>query len=399
MIDGKYGVEFLKEKEKENRQDKKKNKTSGNDDFAQAIARIAVAQVCESLGYQSFQQSALDTLSDVGGLEDLGSAQGFSGASDYNHCLSVSGVVRDIIRYVDEAEEFPFAYSIPTFPVLKERKLYASFAQIGKNPPNEYIPSWLPMFPDPETYADSNSRVKKEEELAAESKIEERHMKVDRSLLNLQQKLICNGLETGLADVNGYAAKAQHIVESNPFLAPPLQFEEKEMSLPVLPAKLIDEATRKFQNNAVLENHVSVLEPYAPATEDIGTHSCKSMEDRRKVPLNGRNMVKFKLGSSRKCLGTEMSPWNEGVEKGIGSCYLFQLVIVKELEFSAWSLQIFKDEFFQLSGVLEETGQLRLLPICHDILCKYSATERCEVWCRVLEIKRKNCQDKKKNRP
>ncbi|XP_022879473.1 transcription initiation factor TFIID subunit 8-like [Olea europaea var. sylvestris] len=345
MIDGKYGVEFLKEKEMENHQDKQKNITSGSDDFAQAIARIAVAQICESLGYQSFQQSALDTLSDVGvryireigknamcyanltnrnecnvfdviqGLEDLGSVQGFSGASDYNHCLSGSGVVRDIIRYVYETEEFPFAHSIPTFPVVKGGKLYTSFAQIGENPPNEYIPSWLPMFPDPETCVHINSRDKKEVEFAVESKVEERHMKVDRSLLNLQPKLICDGLETGLADGNGYAAKAQRTVESNPFLAPPLQLEEKDVSLPMLPAKLSDEATSKCQNHAVFANHVSILEPYAPATEEIGTHSCQSTQDRRKVPLNGRNTVKFKLGSSRKCSGTEMSPWNEGIEK------------------------------------------------------------------------------------
>ncbi|KAL2528675.1 Bromodomain transcription factor [Forsythia ovata] len=343
---GKYVVEFLKEKEKEKeyRLDKKKNKASGNDDFAQAIARIAVAQVCESLGYQSFQQSALDALSDVGvryirdigktamscanlanrnecnvfdviqGLEDLGSVQGFSGASDINHCLSGSGVVRDIIQYVDKAEEFPFAYSFPNFPVVKERKLYPSFAQMGENPPDEHIPGWLPKFPDPETL-DLNSRDKKEAELAVEGRIEERHMMVDRSLLNLQQKLICNRLEAGLAYEPGDAAKAQRAVESNPFLAPPLQFEEKEVSLPVLPVKLSYEATRIRQNHAVLENHVSVLEPRAPATEDIRTQLCKSIEDRRKVPLNGRTTVKFKLGSRRKCSSTAMSLRNEGVEK------------------------------------------------------------------------------------
>ncbi|CAA2989810.1 Hypothetical predicted protein [Olea europaea subsp. europaea] len=248
--------------------DKKKNETPGNDDFAQAIARIAVTQ--------GFQQSALDTLSDVGvryireivkiatacanldnrnecnvfdviqGLEDLGSVQGFSGASDVNHCLTRSRVIRDIIQYAEEAEEFPSAYPIPTFPVVKERKL-----------------------------------------------IEERHMQVERSPLNLQQKLIFNGLEAGLADE---PAKAKCAVESNPFLAPPLQFEDKE-------------------NHAALESHVSVLEPCAHAIEDIGTQSCKSMKDRRKIPLNERTTIKFKFRNSRTCSSTAISPWNEGVEK------------------------------------------------------------------------------------
>ncbi|MCI51233.1 transcription initiation factor TFIID subunit 8, partial [Trifolium medium] len=99
-------------------------KVAGGDEFAQAIAKIAVAQVCKSKGFQGFQQSALETMSDViaryimsigksancyanlagraecnifdviQGLEDMGSAQGFTGASDIDHWLEDSGVVR-----------------------------------------------------------------------------------------------------------------------------------------------------------------------------------------------------------------------------------------------------------------------------------------------------------------
>ncbi|XVE83676.1 hypothetical protein DITRI_Ditri16bG0105700 [Diplodiscus trichospermus] len=85
---------------------------SKSDDFALAIAKVAVAQVCESVEFQSFQHSALETLSDIivryiysigktanfnanlagrveenvfdliQGLEELGSGLGFAGASD-----------------------------------------------------------------------------------------------------------------------------------------------------------------------------------------------------------------------------------------------------------------------------------------------------------------------------
>ena len=43
----------------------RRRKVGGGDDYARAIAKIAVAQVCEGEGFQAFQQSALEALSDV----------------------------------------------------------------------------------------------------------------------------------------------------------------------------------------------------------------------------------------------------------------------------------------------------------------------------------------------
>lgn len=338
--DGKDSLKFLSEKE--NQQSKRKKKKLGTDEFAQAIARIAVAQVCESLGFQSFHQSALDNLADVAvryireigktassyanlanrsqcnvfdviqGLEDLGSIQGFSGASDVGHSLSGSGVVKDIIRYVGQAEEIPFAYLIPVFPVVKERTLEPSFALAEDNPPDEHIPSWLPKFPDPATYADLTSGNEKDQETEVVNKIqqvEEEHRKVERSLLNLRQKLICNGSEAGVVLEQGDAAKAQRAAESNPFLAPPLQFQEKEVSLPVLPARLLGESLGYHQSHEVLENHLLTLEPSLQANEP-----CEP-EDRRKILLNGRPNVHFKFGNAKKSLGMVTNPQNEGIDK------------------------------------------------------------------------------------
>ncbi|KAI3452203.1 hypothetical protein Pfo_008868 [Paulownia fortunei] len=323
--DGKDSVKFLSKKE--NQQSKRKKK-SGLDEFSLAIARIAVVQVCESLGFQSFQQSALDILADrpifyanlanrsqcnafdvIQGLEDLGSVQGFSGASDVCHSLSGLGVVRDIIRYVGQAEEIPFAYLIPGFPVVKERRLKPSFAQAEVNPPDEHIPSWLPKFPDPETYANLDSGNLKDSETGVDNKIQQvefQHRKVEGPLLNFQQKLICNGSEAGAAVEREDVAKAQRTAESNPFLAPPLQFGEKEVSLPVVPAKLLDETAGYHQGCEVVENHVSALEPFFPAKEDARVGLCEP-EDRRNILLCRRPNVHFKFRTGRKSLGMAMS--------------------------------------------------------------------------------------------
>ncbi|PSS30519.1 Transcription initiation factor TFIID subunit like [Actinidia chinensis var. chinensis] len=324
--------------------DRKRKKKSRTDDFAQSIAKIAVAQVCESAGFQIFQQSALNTLSDVAvryireigntaniyanlggrtesnvfdiiqGLEDLGSSQGFSGASDINHCLVGSGTVGEIIQYVGHVEEIPFAYSIPGFPVIKDRKLAPSFAQVGETSPDDHIPSWLPAFPDPQTYLYSPSCDEREVETGVDKIAPgEEQGKVERSLLNLQQQLACNGSEGPAAFDSGDAAKAKEAAASNPFLAAPLRFGEKAEPSVVLQPRLSDEAAAK--SNGLLQNHVSVFETFAPAIEAMKSTLCDSEEGGKKVLLNTRSTVQFKVGIGKKSLGTSMSLQNEGIDK------------------------------------------------------------------------------------
>lgn len=335
MSDGDGKDKFLSEKE--NQQSKRKK--LGTDEFAQAIARIAVAQVCEGFGFQSFHQSALDSLADVAvryireigktasscanlanrsdcnvfdviqGLEGLGSVQGFSGASDVRRSLSGSGVVKDIISYVAQAEEIPFAYSIPVFPVVKERVLDPSFAQAEETPPDEHIPTWLPKFPDPSTYANLSSGKETEVEVAEviskTHQVEEQHRKGERSLLNLQQKLICNGSEAGVV-------VEQRADESNPFLSPPLQFGEKEVNLPVVPVRILDESLGYHQSHGVIGNHLLMMEPSRQANEAGRSEP----EDSRKILLNGRPSIQFKFGNNaKKSSSIVKNPQNEGIDK------------------------------------------------------------------------------------
>lgn len=338
-----------RESEREPEKPASQRKPSGVE-FAQAIAKIAVAQICESEGFQTFQQSALETLSDVTiryirdvgktahyyanlagrtecnvfdiiqGLEDLGSAQGFLGASDIEHCLANSGTVRELAHYV-EGDPIPFAYSLPQFPVVKDRKLTPSFLQIGEEPPGEHIPTWLPAYPDPSTYAQSSTRNERTTE-APTAKIEQenQHRKEERSSLNLHQQLARNGLEGPSSLIPGDAAKAKKAAESNPFLAAPLQFGEKEVSHVVLPAKakLSNEATmgNPIMENHGRDNHISVLEAFAPDIEAMKSRLCDSEEGPKKVLLNSRPTVQFKIGIRKKSLGTmlDMSPENKSFE-------------------------------------------------------------------------------------
>ncbi|KAL5582134.1 hypothetical protein UlMin_014576 [Ulmus minor] len=324
------------------------NRTRGGDDFAQAIAKIAVVQICESEGFQAFQLSALQTMSDIAvryiqsigknahsyaniagrtecnifdiiqGLEDLCSPQGFSGVSDVDHCLSSSGVVKEIVQYAAEVENIRFPYTIPQFPVVKESKLASSYLQAGEVPPENHIPAWLPRFPEPHTYTRLPKPNDKDTESIARLELE-KQQKVDQSLLNLQlqQRFVCNGFD-GPSSVEPVGAdKSKQEGESNPFLVAPLESGKKEVSH-VLPAKLSNEAIMRnpVSENHVLDNHVSMLETFAPAIEAM-KGSSMDFERPKKVFLNRRPAVQFKIGIEKKFLGNlfHSSPENEAFEK------------------------------------------------------------------------------------
>lgn len=319
---------------------------SGGEDFAQSAAKVAVAQVCEREGFQTFQLSALETLSDVAlryihnigkaancyanlagrrecnvfdviqGLEDLSSVQGFSGASDVDHCLANSGTVREIVQYCGEADDVPFAHAIPQFPVVKQRNQTPSFLQADEEPPEEHIPAWLPVFPEPHTYA----QLLAHEERAADTivKIEQKKQrKLDRSLLNLQQQFVHNAVKGLTSEEPVNADKGKQAGESNPFLAAPLQYGEKEVSHVIIPAKISNEAILEDHGdvpNDVIDNRVSVIDTFAPAIDAIQGGLSDSEKGQKKAFLNRRPSVQFKIGIRKKSF-CNFSPQNEDYEK------------------------------------------------------------------------------------
>ncbi|XP_060967722.1 transcription initiation factor TFIID subunit 8 [Cannabis sativa] len=302
----------------------------GADDFGRAVSKIVVAQICENVGFQSSKESALDALADIAirylcdlgkmayfyanltgrtecnvfdiirALEVLEASQGFVGASDVSHCLASSGVVKDIADYVSSAEEIPFARPVPRFPVLKNRRLIPSFAQMGENPPGHHIPSWLPAFPDPHTYIHTPMWDEKNADPRAH-KIEHarQRRKAERSLLSLQQRLVCNGsLGTSASLSLPSAENGLQQVERNPFLEPPMNSGEIDVSPVVCPEKLSDKKG----------NHPSVLEAFAPAIEAVKSGFSDDGEDERKIlpDPNVRSAVHFKFRTAKKYFGESL---------------------------------------------------------------------------------------------
>ncbi|KAM1917334.1 hypothetical protein ACFX13_036947 [Malus domestica] len=148
-----------------------------------AIARIAVSQISQSVGFKSTKHSALETLTHIAvkyigavasasasyaamakrtntnvfdfanALHDLQSVQGFRGASalhENGFCVLGSSVLSELAGFVRWNRETPFAGPIPRVEKLGAEKR-------GNEVPippeldsrrGLHVPRWLPAFPD-----------------------------------------------------------------------------------------------------------------------------------------------------------------------------------------------------------------------------------------------------------
>ncbi|KAL3646790.1 hypothetical protein CASFOL_009334 [Castilleja foliolosa] len=294
---------------------------SGTGNYSRAIARTAVAQVCESIGFVGFNESALDSLADIAirylcdlgkasrfytnlsgrtecnvfdiaqGLEDLCLPIGFRGSSDiYTDCKVNSGAIREIEDYVKTSDEIPFAQPLQRFPVIRDRIMIPSFLQMDETPCFKHLPAWLPAFPDPHTYIRTpvwNERVS--DPHTDKIELARQHRKAERSLLSLQQRLLCNGSSMATTSSDLYAGKTD-----NPFLANPLQAGERDVSSVCLPAKLPVEMHT--------EKHVSLLETFAPALEAMKDGLDSGSDEEKIVPVK-RASVFLEFKSGKKVFG------------------------------------------------------------------------------------------------
>ncbi|XP_039059127.1 transcription initiation factor TFIID subunit 8-like [Hibiscus syriacus] len=295
------------------------------DDFGRWVSKIAVAQICESVGYQGFKGSALEALADISirylcdlgknasfhanlagrtecnlfditrAIEDLGDSHGFPGASEIGNCLVGSGIVKEIVQFVDTKEEIPFAQPVPKFPIVRNGKLIPSFEHMNEAPPGKHIPSWLPAFPDPHTYNHTPIWNERASDPCAD-KIEQarQQRKAERALLRLQQRLVRNGSTGTSASLVLDATEAG----SNPFLAAPLQQGEKEVSEVVLPAKLSNEVSKG--------DHISLLDAFAPAIDAMKTGPSDRLDGEKTFLPEKRPSVQFKFKTGKKILGESL---------------------------------------------------------------------------------------------
>ncbi|KAJ0243572.1 BTP domain-containing protein [Hirschfeldia incana] len=318
---------------------KKKNPSRGSNDFAYALARMAVAQICESVEistfqashsregarFSSFQESALEKLTDVvvkyiqsvgktsqfyanmagrvegnaldvvQALEDLGSGLGFDGAHDVERCLGDSGVVKDIVRYTGEAEEVPFVYSVPRFPFNKGKRRAPSFSEIGAEVPDEHIPVWLPAFP--ETKMSNELEETNVEKIEREVQSKENGLSLDVDRLKVQKAL-------DQEDVQEPAEEP----EGNPFLAAPVWVREKNVPSVFCPSEPANEEVsigHVPEKQTDKSHHIPLLEAHAPpGMINDESRIGGTEEDGQKTDGAGtqRALLRFKVGTRKNSM-------------------------------------------------------------------------------------------------
>ncbi|KAL7595640.1 transcription initiation factor TFIID subunit 8 [Lactuca sativa] len=312
----------------DNEFDEKKNRVAA-DEFGRAVAKVAVAQICERVGFHSVNDSALASLADIAiryvkdlgktskfyanvanrtecnvfdviqSLEDLSSSVGFPGGSETcTNLIRSSSSMKEIMEYVEaiEEDELPFAQPIPTFPIVRDRKLTPSFLQMGETPEFKHVPDWLPAFPDPHTYIHSavwNERTS--DPRSDKVELARQRRKAENSLLTLQKRLLSKSPPTSSSSevANGSSKKIR------------FGFGEK-------PVVLSD----KHVNDVNLENHVSILEAFAPVIEALNSRVSESGEngETERDVLDKRPAVRLNFSNGRKLIGDslDLRLWNRG---------------------------------------------------------------------------------------
>lgn len=309
--------------------------SGSGDEFGRAVARAAVAQALEAAGFDCTHRSAVDALVDVllrylthlgraaafhanlagralaneydiiQSLEEIGTDfDGFAGAGTSGRCLVGSGVVKDLMAFVDSKDEVPFTRPLPKFPIPRALQPTPSFAVAERETGMRHVPEWLPAFPDPHTYV----RTEVWSEQAAKDRVDmveqvRQRRKAEKSLLSLQQRLALAGADGFRPAVSeDSAAKGKEIQPAgskrNPFLEPALPHGEKDVSEVDIPSE---------------RKKLSVLDAFAPAIQganamelDSGTGWDQNQNQKSIVP-KVRAPVHLKIGIDKKPLAVALN--------------------------------------------------------------------------------------------
>ncbi|KAI3420481.1 BTP domain-containing protein [Psidium guajava] len=178
-------------KPKLKKQERRSLVASNQTEFASSVIKIAVSQVCKSVGFKSVQLYTLDILTDVAirylhsiaksaaayanasgrtqsnvfdlvsALCDINSVSGFQGAASLHKnsgSLLASGVLYDLNNFVKYWHEIPFAKPVPKAGVV-DSPLPMMHSSGGTNflsvSQGLHIPRWLPPFPDMATFVEN----------------------------------------------------------------------------------------------------------------------------------------------------------------------------------------------------------------------------------------------------
>jgi histone H3/H4 len=135
-----------------------------------SVARVAVAQTLQSLGFTSAKGSALEAL--VGVLLRFLSEAGHLTHESAQHAGRATPCLPDVLRalqllgvdvsrlvtyvsacYQGTATEVPFAQPLPRYPARKRpKRVNVSFQELGRQPQSQSVNKWLPALPEAHTY-------------------------------------------------------------------------------------------------------------------------------------------------------------------------------------------------------------------------------------------------------
>ncbi|XP_076897350.1 transcription initiation factor TFIID subunit 8-like [Bidens hawaiensis] len=299
------------------------------DEFGRSIAKVAVGQICERVGFHSSNDSALEALSDIviryikdlgktakfyanvanrtecnvfdiiQSLEDLGSSVGFPGGSEPCTSLLGSGAVKEIMEYAEVIEEVPFAQPVASFPVVRDRKLTPSFVQMGETPEFKHVPEWLPAFPDPHTYIYSpvwNERTS--DPRSDKVELARQRRKAESSLLNLTKRLLSGGSD--VTSTSEVSKKSRFLAIGDGQTGKQSTEDENEI--------------KHVLNDTNMENHVSILETFRPVIESLNGRVSELGENGERDYLDRRPSVRLNFNNGRKMIGDslDLRLWNRG---------------------------------------------------------------------------------------
>ncbi|XP_030936301.1 transcription initiation factor TFIID subunit 8-like [Quercus lobata] len=141
-------------------------------EFSFAIPKIAVSQICQSVGYKATQLSALNALTMVATKYLEAIAKSASSLANTSNCtqsnlldltlalhhlvtlhtstlfsisFSRGGIIRDLADFVSFNDEIPFAKPIPRLQITSIPSWTSSFSSSSSS---SHVPKWLPKFLD-----------------------------------------------------------------------------------------------------------------------------------------------------------------------------------------------------------------------------------------------------------
>ncbi|XLR06927.1 hypothetical protein S83_034865 [Arachis hypogaea] len=210
--------------------------------FSFAIARTAVAQICQSVGYKKSTQGTLENFTNVAmkyleatartaasfantsnrteanlfdlinGIHDLYSVQGFpSGSEMHKNDLLRSGALKEIMNFVKYSNEVPFSKpilhkNVSGIPKLESITDSSSSCSNKTKGQGFHIPRWLPEFPEERLYKNCCKVSVKERKFG--EKLWEHSLGAEHFSGNLEE----NKSESQINGINGKEEKDTRIV-------------------------------------------------------------------------------------------------------------------------------------------------------------------------------------------